>query len=280
MSAGRTLADALLVEQPYAGPRERSESPPIAPALAADWHGNAETPWLDQFELKARGREFATARGGPIKLERNDRAVLISGDSFGERAVRAAIVVALLMVTAAGLVWVGGSAWVSVPAPEPARSSRFTAPVATPVSSSLPGPTAALPDPTPASKGDRLPVSIADFAARESTPKILPKAPEPTKLHTPAPAKDLSIARAQPQPRREEQSARRSLTPAPETRPATIPGWTVREVAGDSAVLDGPQGTRRVARGESVPGLGKVETIVRWGNRWIVTTERGLISTN
>ena len=281
MSAGRTLADALLVEQPYAEPGEWNESPPIAPALAADWHRNAETPWLDKFELKAAGRESATARGGPIKLERNDRAVLVSGDSFGERAVRAAIVVALLIATAAGLVWIGGSAWVSIPGPEPARSSRFTAPVATPVPSNLPGPTAALSDPASAStKGDRLPVSIADFAARESTPKILPKAPESTKLHAPTPTKDLLIARTQTQPRREEQPARRTLTPAPETRPATIPGWTVREVTGDSAVLDGPQGTRRVARGESVPGLGKVETIVRWGNRWIVTTERGLISTN
>jgi hypothetical protein len=64
----------------------------------------------------------------------------------------------------------------------------------------------------------------------------------------------------------------------PETRPGTIPGWTVREVAGGSLVAEGPQGAWRVVRGESLPGLGRVETIVRWGNRWIVTTERGLIS--
>jgi hypothetical protein len=28
-----------------------------------------------------------------------------------------------------------------------------------------------------------------------------------------------------------------------------------------------------------VPGVGKVDSIVRWGNRWIVATTRGLIST-
>jgi hypothetical protein len=28
-----------------------------------------------------------------------------------------------------------------------------------------------------------------------------------------------------------------------------------------------------------VPGLGKIDSIVRWGNRWIVATSRGLVST-
>jgi hypothetical protein len=68
-------------------------------------------------------------------------------------------------------------------------------------------------------------------------------------------------------------------TPFPETKPTTIDGWTVRDVFGGTAVLEGPDGTRRAARGDSVPGLGRLESIVRWGNRWIVVTDRGLIST-
>jgi hypothetical protein len=28
-----------------------------------------------------------------------------------------------------------------------------------------------------------------------------------------------------------------------------------------------------------VPGVGRVDSIVRWGNRWIVATSKGLIST-
>lgn len=67
--------------------------------------------------------------------------------------------------------------------------------------------------------------------------------------------------------------------PVPETRPTTIEGWTVREVVGGTAVLEGPDGVWRAARGETVPGLGRVDSIVRWGNRWIVATSRGLIST-
>jgi hypothetical protein len=33
------------------------------------------------------------------------------------------------------------------------------------------------------------------------------------------------------------------------------------------------------ARGDSVPGLGRVESIVRWGNRWVIATASGLIAT-
>jgi hypothetical protein len=69
------------------------------------------------------------------------------------------------------------------------------------------------------------------------------------------------------------------LSPVPETKPATIPGWTVREVYGENAVLVGPDHIWTVRTGDSVPGVGRIDTIVRWGNRWIVATTTGLIST-
>ena len=72
---------------------------------------------------------------------------------------------------------------------------------------------------------------------------------------------------------------RAKLNPAPETRPTTIEGWTLREVTNGTAVLEGPDGIRRVARGDTIPGVGKVESIFRWGSRLIVATSRGLIST-
>jgi hypothetical protein len=65
----------------------------------------------------------------------------------------------------------------------------------------------------------------------------------------------------------------------PETRPTTIAGWTVRDVVGGKAVLEGPNGIWRVTRGDTVPGVGTVDSIVRWGNRWIVATSGGLITT-
>jgi hypothetical protein len=65
----------------------------------------------------------------------------------------------------------------------------------------------------------------------------------------------------------------------PETRPTTIDGWTIREVAGGTVVLDGPSGAWRAAQGDTVPGVGRIDSIVRWGSRWIVATTKGLIST-
>ena len=73
--------------------------------------------------------------------------------------------------------------------------------------------------------------------------------------------------------------ARAKRTPVPETRPTTIEGWMLREVTDGSAVLEGPNGTWTVRRGDTVPGVGRVESIVLWGKRWIVATSKGLIST-
>jgi hypothetical protein len=69
------------------------------------------------------------------------------------------------------------------------------------------------------------------------------------------------------------------LLSIPETRPTTIEGWAVLEVRGGTAVLEGPDGVRMAARGDAVAGIGRIDSIVRWGNRWIVATARGLIST-
>jgi hypothetical protein len=72
---------------------------------------------------------------------------------------------------------------------------------------------------------------------------------------------------------------REMMVAVPETRPTTIEGWTVREVRGGTAILEGPDGIWTVTRGDTVPGIGRIDSIVRWGNRWIVATANGLIAT-
>ena len=69
------------------------------------------------------------------------------------------------------------------------------------------------------------------------------------------------------------------LSPVPDTKPATIPGWSVRSINGESVVLVGRDRTWTAMRGDSVPGVGRIDAIVRWGDRWIVATSSGLIST-
>ena len=68
-------------------------------------------------------------------------------------------------------------------------------------------------------------------------------------------------------------------TAMPETRPTTIEGWTIRDVVGGTVILEGPGGVWRATQGDTVPGVGRVDLIVRWGSRWIVATTKGLIST-
>jgi hypothetical protein len=73
--------------------------------------------------------------------------------------------------------------------------------------------------------------------------------------------------------------AREPMVPVAETKPTTIEGWTVLDVRAGMAVLEGPDGVRTAARGDTVPGIGRIDSIVRWGNRWIVATASGLITT-
>ncbi len=69
------------------------------------------------------------------------------------------------------------------------------------------------------------------------------------------------------------------LIRVPETRPTTVEGWTLRDVTNGTATLEGPNCTWRVVRGDTVPGLGKVDSIFQWGNRLMVSTSKGLVST-
>ncbi len=83
---------------------------------------------------------------------------------------------------------------------------------------------------------------------------------------------------ANPGPAAAPPVAREPVVAAPETRPATVEGWTVREVRGGTVVLEGPDGIRTGSAGDTVPGVGRIDSIVRWGNHWIVATAIGLIA--
>jgi hypothetical protein len=71
----------------------------------------------------------------------------------------------------------------------------------------------------------------------------------------------------------------RRLTPAPETSPASVQGWSVRDVYGETVVLVGADRVWTVRLGDYVPGVGRIDSITRWGSHWIVVTTSGLIST-
>jgi hypothetical protein len=105
-----------------------------------------------------------------------------------------------------------------------------------------------------------------------STPRRVVAAPAPSGPNQVTPAPSPAISAAKP-------PIEGPLTPVPETRPTTIDGWVLREVVNGTAVLEGPDGIWRVKRGDTVPGVGRVVSIFGWGNRMIVATSNGLIST-
>lgn len=193
-----------------------------------------------------------------------DGDVLVPSATPGTKRLRVALAAAGLLA-ALGLGWLSGRGFNPVPASQVASAPLAQDPNA---SARLPGQEADITS------------SIPPKAERQATSS----APNGRKIvslqNSTLPARELSAAQpTKTLPRPTPVPETRPTTPVPETRPTTIEGWTVREVVGGRVVLEGPNGTWSAARGETVPGVGRVDSIVLWGNRWIVATSRGLIST-
>ena len=190
-----------------------------------------------------------------LKSDRNP--VLVVREPFAERA-RAAVMVTAAIVASFGLGWAGGLNW-----PQVANElGRLTV-----VRNEGPAPHMAEARSTGKTEGARKTASAADPAIVGSIPK------PPVLLPAARPASQANAA-ASP-----VIAMRQPIVAAPETKPATIPGWTVVDVRDGTAVLEGPDGITMAARGDTVPGVGRVESIVRWGNRWVIATANGLIAT-
>jgi hypothetical protein len=63
-------------------------------------------------------------------------------------------------------------------------------------------------------------------------------------------------------------------------RDAPIEGWLLHEVYDGLAIVEGRRGQFfEVGRGDVIPGVGRIETIERRAKRWVVVTDRGIITT-
>src|SRR5438445_1046177 len=193
-----------------------------------------------------------------LKPERDE--VLVVREPFGDRA-RAAVLVAAALVASFGLGWAGGLNW-------PQFASELG--LVEVAQKETPSPRISEARSSGRIEGARKTASASD------SPAIVGSIPKPSAL-LPGGARPASQANAGPSAA--AIAMRQPLVAAPETRPATIPGWTVVDVRDGTAVLEGPDGIRMAARGDTIPGLGRVESIVRWGSRWVIATASGLIAT-
>jgi hypothetical protein len=186
-------------------------------------------------------------------------AVLVVREPFGDRA-RAAVLVTAAVIASFGLGWAGGLNW-------PQFASELG--LVTVAQKETPAPRVAEARSSVRMEGPRKTASASD------SPAIVGSIPKPPVLLQGGP-RPASQANAGPSA---AIAMRPPLVAAPETKPATIPGWTVVDVRDGTAVLEGPEGIRMAARGDTIPGVGRVESIVRWGGRWVIATASGLIAT-
>jgi hypothetical protein len=220
---------------------------------------------------------WESAQSEEIRIDREDRTTLTSAIFQDSLAIRAGLI-GIVLIALLGVAWIvssslGPSHVPSSPSVQIADSS------------------AAVPD----FKGDRIqPLgndvheSIPEPSVEDKTKDLSSSTSSPAKpsLRTDPPGSPM-IGHSTGSPRHpssirvngKQANSETQRTSVPETRPSTIEGWTVREVTNGMAALEGPKGIWRVRRGDAVPGLGKIESIVLWGRRWIVATSQGLIST-
>jgi len=196
-----------------------------------------------------------------LKSDRDE--VLVVREPFGDRA-RAAVLVAAALVASFGLGWAGGLNW-------PQFASELG--LVEVAQKETPSPRISEARSSGRIEGARKTASASD------SPAIVGSIPKPSALLPGGARPSAGPASQAAGPSAAAIAMRQPLVAAPETRPATIPGWTVVDVRDGTAVLEGPDGIRMAARGDTIPGLGRVESIVRWGSRWVIATASGLIAT-
>jgi hypothetical protein len=199
--------------------------------------------------------------GLPDLLSRNRDDVLVLREPYGERA-RPFLLATMALAASFALGWAGALHWSEVAnligIDQIAQKDAHS-------------PSVAAAKPGGRTESVRKAASASD--SRNAAPATVGSIPKPSAVA--ASAVFASQASSNPV----AMAAKPSMAPAPETKPTTIPGWTVVEVRDGTAVLEGPEGIKMAARGDTIPGIGRIDSIVRWGNRWIVATAHGLIAT-
>jgi hypothetical protein len=264
--AGERISDALKARK-FADLQTRREPDMNRTGARAGCDGCESSGWIDPIATKT-----SFARSHDIRIDEGQRAlVLPTSDGLGARAG----FIAAALIAASGLTWLVISALPSPFASASVESRDLNSSAQSPASN----------------KGDRLPISNASVreavsaSDRETAVNgapLEPKGSTGAQRQADSIRKFLKDAKQQLtsiRPNTRDLQAPVRLAPVPETRPTTIKGWALREVMNGSAVLEGPSGIWRVTRGDTVPGVGRIVSIFRWGNRPMVATSRGLIST-
>lgn len=105
------------------------------------------------------------------------------------------------------------------------------------------------------------PVTTASVTHPGAAPHTTAASPAETAMATPANAKPTATA-AEPKKKPEK----------------LLANWVVRDVYRGVALIDGPEGSLEVTRGDPIPGAGTVESIERRNGGWVLVTSRGVVA--
>jgi hypothetical protein len=113
-----------------------------------------------------------------------------------------------------------------------------------------------------------------DRIERSAAVAALSKVPQPAVPNNSTP----STTTTAPAPDPAAAAAPKSGDKSPNAETNKISNWIVREVMNGTAILQGPRGVIGVSTGDLIPGVGRVQSIAKKGGRWIVATNKGVIS--
>ena len=271
-------AEPWSFEQPVSSALDGTLSSADLPGQGEAATNNDRTSQIDQMGIMIP--EAPSAWVPEIRPPNRDD-VPISVAPRGGRGLRMGLVTAAL-VAALGLGWTGGWNLYRFFDPNPTSTQlqqnaipdRTALGIAQDTTSG--GPKTREASPPAARDPDGGPNIGREPSSRAAQPAITPTKIVPSTVHQNTTSTDPAAGPIDPSGKKFQSR----LTPTPDTRPNTIEGWTVRHVFAGTAILEGPGGIRKVSVGDTVPGVGRVDSIVRWGNRWIVATSRGLMTTD
>jgi hypothetical protein len=235
----------IIIAQPNTGQAMQDREPSSPGSIRVGDVAAGRSPELpaDLWELSSADRD----------------AALLLREPYVDR-IRTVGLAAMALALSFALGWSGGLNWhqfAGAPGPSPVAQRE------------IPAPHVAATKPSVKSEGARRIAFNADPIVTGSIPRTTASQRLPALGAAPTTLNAQAAALAPKQP----------LAAASETPPSTIPGWSVVEVRDGTAVIEGPEGVKMAARGDTIPGIGRVDSIVRWGNRWIVATASGLIAT-
>ena len=124
-----------------------------------------------------------------------------------------------------------------------------------------------------AALGERVEQAQRDHGVRLAAlaAQIEKRSSAPSTATAPSPA---PTAAAKPEP-----TQTGSIVEPKATKPETIENWAVRDVYDGVAMLeDRKHRLAEVTRGDTIPGVGRVEAVERRGRTWVVVTKQGLIT--